>query len=58
VEYGVGELSGREKLVNYGKEGRGEGKMEKWLSIESSKNRVVRKESRVEEGKMIKYEGI
>jgi hypothetical protein len=32
--------------------------MEKWLSMESSKSRVVRKESRVEEGKMVKYEGI
>jgi hypothetical protein len=45
VEYVVGELSGREKMVKYGKERKGKGKMEKWLSVESSKGnmRVMRK---------------
>jgi hypothetical protein len=51
VEYGVRELSGREKMVKYGEERRGGGKMEKWLSMKSCKIILVRKESRVEEGK-------
>jgi hypothetical protein len=38
-------------------ERRGE-EREKWLSMESSKCIVVRKESRVEEIKIVKYEGI